>query len=186
LLLGVIQGGYDRNLREQCADGLMSLGFDGYGFGGWPLAPDGNLAAEILAHTCSLAPDDLPRFALGLGKPEHIVRGFEMGWRIFDCVLPTRDARHGRLYTFTAPALAQVDLTSLEFYHFLYIRDEKHRRQQAPVSTACDCLCCRNYSLAYLHHLFEIGDSLGLRLATMHNLRFYTQVLELLSGPDSG
>jgi queuine tRNA-ribosyltransferase len=100
-----------------------------------------------------------------------------MGWRIFDCVLPTRDARHGRLYVFDAPRLDAVDLSAPSFYHFLYLRDEKHKRQKGPVSDACDCPCCRHYSLAYLHHLFDVGDPLGLRLATLHNLRFYTQVL---------
>jgi queuine tRNA-ribosyltransferase len=101
-----------------------------------------------------------------------------MGWRIFDCVLPTRDARHGRLYCFDAQRPDAIDLRAPKFYHFTYVRDEKHKRQHGPVSAACDCPCCRSYSLSYLHHLFDIGDPLGLRLATMHNLRFYTQLLE--------
>jgi queuine tRNA-ribosyltransferase len=177
LLFGVIQGGYDKEMRERCAEALLPLGFDGFGFGGWPLTPEGDLVREILAHTAGLVPDHLPRFALGVGKPEHIVRCYGMGWRIFDCVLPTRDARHGRLYVFDAPSLDEVDLSAPRFYHFLYVRDEKHKRQKGPVSRACDCPCCRQYSLAYLHHLFDVGDPLGLRLATMHNLRFYTQLL---------
>jgi queuine tRNA-ribosyltransferase len=178
LLFGVIQGGYDRAMRSRCARELLPLGFDGFGFGGWPLNPEGELAAEILAHTADLIPDHLPRFALGLGKPEHVVACYRMGWRIFDCVLPTRDARHGRLYGWNAAGLDQVDLLGDRFYAFTYVRDEKHKRQKGPVSTACDCLCCRDYSLAYLHHLFDVGDPLGLRLATMHNLRFYTQFVE--------
>jgi queuine tRNA-ribosyltransferase len=178
LLFGVIQGGYDRTLRSQCAEALHSIGFDGFGFGGWPLAPDGALAADILAHTAQLVPDSLPRFALGVGKPEHIVRCHGMGWRIFDCVLPTRDARHGRLYLFDAESLSGVKLASPDFYRFLYLRDEKHKRQNGPISAACDCHCCQNYSLAYVHHLFGVGDPLGLRLATMHNLRFYAQLME--------
>jgi queuine tRNA-ribosyltransferase len=180
LLFGVVQGGYDPEMRTRCAEALLSLGFDGFGFGGWPLSPDGELAHEILAHTASLLPDHLPRFALGIGKPEHIVSCFELGWRIFDCVLPTRDARHGRLYAFRAPTLEQVDLRADRFYRFLYLRDQKHKRIRDPISPACDCLCCRNYSLGYLHHLFDIGDPLGMRLATLHNLRFYTQLLERL------
>ncbi|MFC2029416.1 tRNA guanosine(34) transglycosylase Tgt [Chloroflexota bacterium] len=181
LLFGVIQGGYSRSLRERCARGLLPLGFDGYGLGGWPLTPEGELAAEILDYTAQLVPDDLPRFALGVGKPEHIVRCYQMGWRIFDCVLPTRDARHGRLYVFNAAKLEEVDTLAGDFYHFVYVRDEKHTRQNGPVSAACDCPCCSNYSLSYLHHLFDIGDPLGLRLATMHNLRFYTQLLERIT-----
>lgn len=181
LLFGVVQGGYDREKRARCAAGLLPLGFDGFGFGGWPLTPEGELAHDILAYTAERTPDALPRFALGVGKPEHIVRCYLSGWRIFDCVLPTRDARHGRLYAFNAASLDEVDLRSPDFYHFVYIRDEKHRRQHKPVSTACDCPCCQDYSLAYLHHLFGVGDPLGLRLATLHNLRFYTQLLERVS-----
>jgi queuine tRNA-ribosyltransferase len=181
LLFGVIQGGYDQQLRAECARELLPLEFDGFGFGGWPLTPDGDLAQDILAHTASLSPWSLPRFALGVGKPEHIVRCYQMGWRIFDCVLPTRDARHGRLYTFKSADREQVDVLAGGFYRFVYIRDKKHKRQSGPVSMVCDCPCCQDYSLAYLHHLFEVGDPLALRLATLHNLRFYTQLLEYVS-----
>jgi queuine tRNA-ribosyltransferase len=179
LLFGVVQGGYDPALREECARGLLPLGFDGYGFGGWPLDPEGNLADGILAHTAGLVPEELPRFALGVGKPEHIARCYGLGWRIFDCVLPTRDARHGRLYVYDAGGPGAIDAGP--FYHHVYVRDEKHKRQAGPVSEACDCPCCRHYSLAYLHHLFDVGDPLGLRLATLHNLRFYTRLLESLA-----
>ena len=186
LLFGVIQGGYDRAQRARCAEALLPLEFDGFGFGGWPLTLEGELARDTLDFTAQLVPDELPTFALGVGKPEHIVRCYEMGWRIFDCVLPTRDARHGRLYTFVASSPAEVDVWSPGFYRFVYVRDEKHKRDQGPVSSACDCLCCRHYSLAYLHHLFDIGDPLGLRLATMHNLRFYTLLLERITEVSRG
>ncbi len=178
LLFGVVQGGYDREMRARCATALLPLGFDGFGFGGWPIAPDGELALDVLTYTAGLTPDTHPRFALGVGKPEHIVRCYLAGWRIFDCVLPTRDARHGRLYVFEAASLDEVNLRASGFYSHVYVRDEKHRRQENPISAACDCPCCRDYSLSYLHHLFDIGDPLGLRLATLHNLRFYTQLME--------
>jgi queuine tRNA-ribosyltransferase len=181
LLFGVIQGGYNKSLRERCARGLLPFEFDGYGLGGWPLTPDGELADEILDFTAQLVPDHLPRFALGVGKPEHIVRCHQMGWRIFDCVLPTRDARHGRLYTFKAPSLDQVDVHRHGFYRFVYIRDEKHKRQTGPLSAACQCPCCASYSLSYLHHLFDVGDPLGPRLATLHNLSFYTQLIQCIT-----
>jgi queuine tRNA-ribosyltransferase len=181
LLFGVVQGGYDLALRRRCAEELLPLGFDGFGFGGWPLTPAGDLAEEILALTAKLIPDPLPRFALGVGKPEHIVRCYQMGWRIFDTVLPTRDARHQRLYAFEAPSLDQVDLRAPGFYRFVYAGDKKHTRKTGPISTACDCPCCQNYSLAYLHHLFDVNDVLAYRLATLHNLRFYVQLLELVS-----
>jgi len=180
-LLGVVQGGHDRGLRQKCAEALLPLGFDGFGFGGWPLTPDGLLAEETLAYTAQLTPAALPRFALGVGKPEHIVRCYQQGWRIFDCVLPTRDARHGRLYVYNASSADQVDVRASDFYHFVYVRDEKHKRHKGPISAACDCHSCQHYSLAYLHHLFDVDDPLALRLATLHNLRFYTQLLAGLS-----
>jgi queuine tRNA-ribosyltransferase len=186
LLFGVVQGGFDPAMRARCAEALLEIGFDGFGFGGWPLTPEGDLAGEILSYTASLTPDALPRFALGVGKPEHIARCYAMGWRIFDCVLPTRDARHGRLYVFEGERLDEVDVRVPGFYHFVYLRDEKHTRQKGPISPACDCPCCQRYSLAYLHHLFEIDDPLGLRLATMHNLRFYTQFVEKLGARSVG
>ncbi len=176
LLFAVIQGGYDPAERARCAEALLPLGFDGYGFGDRPLRPDGSLAEDILALTADLIPDGLPRFALGLGRPENIVRCYRLGWQIFDCVLPTRDARHGRLYVFHDPAAPNI--LAPDFYHFLYVRDARHKRQDQPIAPGCDCHTCQNFSLAYLHHLFDLGDPLALRLATIHNLRFYTRLLE--------
>jgi queuine tRNA-ribosyltransferase len=177
LLFGVIQGGYDAAARRRCAEGLLPLGFDGYGFGGWPLHPEGGLATETLALTASLMPDHLYKYALGVGSPGNVVRCWEMGYRVFDCVLPTRDARHQRLYCedveagpFAGPAA----------YHFLYIQDEVYARDGRPVSEVCDCPCCAQYSRSYLHHLFRIRDVLAQRLATMHNLRFYVRLMERL------
>ena len=168
MLFGVIQGGYDRELRKQCADQLLEIGFDGYGFGGWPLDTNGRLAEDILAYTadmmCGL------KYALGVGSPENIARCVEMGYQVFDCVLPTRDARHQRLYCFD-------DQQDSLVYSFLYIQDERYKRDARPLSEWCDCPCCRHYSRSYLHHLFEIRESLALRLATMHNLRFYAQLM---------
>jgi queuine tRNA-ribosyltransferase len=181
LLFGVIQGGNDRAQRRRCAEALRPLGFDGFGFGGWPLTADGALAREMLAYTASLVPHEMPLWALGIGSPEHLVACYGMGWRLFDCVLPTRDARHGRLYAWNASRPEEANLRATDFYHFVYVRDEKHKRQYGPISPACDCLCCREYSLAYLHHLFDVDEGLGQRLATLHNLRFYTQLLEQVS-----
>ncbi|MFZ5916200.1 MAG: tRNA guanosine(34) transglycosylase Tgt [Chloroflexota bacterium] len=177
---GVIQGGFDPHWRAECAAALREIGFDGYGFGGWPLDAQGKLAEEILALTARLMPDDLPKFALGVGKPENIVRGFQMGYRIFDCVLPTRDARHGRLYAFSSPHSDGIDVFQADFYRLVYPRDKKHKRDARPISELCDCPCCRDYSLGYLHHLFEIGDALALRLATLHNLSFYNRLMDRL------
>jgi queuine tRNA-ribosyltransferase len=173
LLLGVIHGGYSRRLRRECARALRAIGFDGYGFGGWPLDVEGNLAVDTLAYTADLMPDELPKYALGVGTPRGIVRCLEMGYGLYDCVLPTRDARHRRLYCYEE---GQGPLA----YGFLYMQDEKHKRDPRPISALCDCLCCTRYSRSYLHHLFEIGDPLAQRLATIHNLRFYATWMERL------
>ena len=174
LLFGVIHGGSDERLRQRCAEELEEIGFDGYGFGGWPLDAAGKLVEETLAFTASLMPDHLPKYALGVGSPESIVRCCRMGYGIFDCVLPTRDARHQRLYCFDdadAPAGAIG-------YSFLYMQDDLHKRDARPISQACDCECCKHYSRSYLHHLFQIQDGLAQRLATIHNLRFYTMFVD--------
>lgn len=174
LLFGIIQGGYDKHQRWLCAEALIEIGFDGYGFGGWPLTPEGELAESILAYTARLMPDETPKYALGVGSPDAVIRCTAMGYQVFDCVLPTRDARHQRLYVWepeAGPPLA---------HGFLYIQDARHKRDGRPVSEVCDCPACTHYTRSYLHHLFEIQDALAPRLATMHNLRFYTQLMERL------
>jgi queuine tRNA-ribosyltransferase len=173
LIFGIIQGGYDPAARRRCAEELLPLGFDGYGFGGWPLHPEGGLAEETLALTASLMPDPLPKYALGVGSPSNILRCWEMGYRVYDCVLPTRDARHQRLYC-ENPEVGPYA------YRFLYIQDDVHTRDSRPVSEHCDCPCCTHYSRSYLHHLFRVRDVLAQRLATMHNLRFYARLMERL------
>ncbi len=173
LLFGVIQGGFDRDLRRRCADGLLPLGFDGFGFGGWPLDADDNLAVDTLAHTAALMPAGSCKYALGVGSPEHIARCVEMGYTLFDCVLPTRDARHHRLYCWSSAGDA-LD------YEYLYINDERYKRDSRPVSEWCDCPCCTHYTRSYLHHLFAIRDTLAQRLATLHNLGFYSRLMSKL------
>ena len=174
LIFAVIQGGGYRDLRKTCAEALIDLGFDGYGFGGWPVSSDGKLMEDILEYTAKLMPHDKVKYAMGLGKPEGIVKCVKMGYGLFDCVIPTREARHNRLYIF--------DNEEDEDYSLYYIMDEKHIREEGPVSPTCDCLCCRRYSRAYLYHLYKIGDSLAFRLATIHNIRFYTRLMEILQG----
>jgi queuine tRNA-ribosyltransferase len=183
LLFAIVQGGTDLAHRKRCAEALVEMGFDGYGFGGWPLDAEGVLLSDILAFTASLLPDHLPKYALGIGKPENIVACARMGFDLFDTVLPTRDARHKRLYVLNATSSEDIRLDS-DFYTRLYMEDAQHVASDAPVSTACDCPLCRNYSRAYLAHLFRIGDPLAFRLATLHNLRFYTQLMEALGRSD--
>jgi queuine tRNA-ribosyltransferase len=168
----VIQGGFDRGARARCAAGLLSLDLDGFGFGGWPLTPEGDLAEDTLAYTAKLMPDALPKYALGVGSPENVAHCYEMGYEIFDCVLPTRDARHHRLYV--------LDPDAPLGYSYLYILDDTYKRDPRPLSELCDCACCARFQRSYLHHLFKIQDGLAHRLATIHNLRFYTQWMERL------
>lgn len=182
LLFGIIQGGEDKVLRRECAAALADIGFAGYGYGGWPLDAQGSFMLDMLEYTAELMPENSIKYAMGVGKPEEIAACCKMGYNLFDCVIPTREARHNRLYIFNEEIkdLPGTDITGKDFYQFYYITDDKYRRDKRPVSEVCDCLCCRNYSRAYLRHLYITGDSLAYRLATIHNLRFYTQLMELI------
>lgn len=180
LLFGIIQGGNELELRQRSAEVLLEIGFDGFGFGGWPLDANQHLLQETLGLTAQLMPDHLPKYAMGIGKPENIVACYKMGYTLFDCALPTRDARHGRLFIFTETKARSL-VSGKAFYRTIYLQDTKYLRESGPISENCDCFCCQNYSLAYLHHLYMIRDGLAKRLATIHNLRFYTQLMEKLS-----
>ena len=175
-LFAVIQGGGSFELRRRCAEELLEIGFDGFGFGGWPLDADGNLLYDILEYTRSLIPREFPIHALGIGHPENVVRCFDLGYEIFDCAMPTRDARHGRLYSFDPK---RADLSG-KWLKYIYISDEKHIRSDRPVMPDCDCPVCQRYSIGYLRHLFKMNDSLFPRLATIHNVRVLTRLCEIL------
>jgi queuine tRNA-ribosyltransferase len=174
LIFGIIQGGNNKELRKYCAEELLKCGFDGYGFGGWPIDEKGNLVTDILKLTAKLMLDNLPKYAMGVGKPENIVTCSKIGYNLFDCVLPTRDARRKRLY------ILKNDPNKKDFYEHIYLQDKKHFKDPNPVSKTCDCHCCKNYSRAYLYNLFKLEDPLAIRLATIHNLRFYSRLMEYL------
>jgi queuine tRNA-ribosyltransferase len=178
LIFGVIQGGGHPDLRKRCAEGLLEIGFDGFGYGGWPLDSDNNLLEDIVALTRELVPPEFPMHALGIGHPLNLVRTYRLGYEIFDCALPTRDARHGRLMRYTVPP--ETALEGEDWLEYVYIHDKKHIKDTRPISEYCDCPVCEHYSLGYLHHLFKTGDWLYQRLATLHNLRFMTQLTERL------
>lgn len=179
-LFAVIQGGGSFELRKRCAEALLELGgFDGFGFGGWPLDSKGNLVEDIVQYTRELVPREFPMHALGIGHPKNVVKCVHMGYEMFDCAMPTRDARHGRLYTFN-DAPANLNLNDAKWFSYVYIEDDKHLKANRPLSEHCDCLTCQRYSRGYLHHLFHIKDSLFLRLATIHNLRFMAQLVDRL------
>ena len=142
LIFGIIQGGNNKELRKYCAEELIKINFDGYSFGGWPIE-DGVLMKDILKFTSNLIPNNLPKYAMGIGKPEDIIVCGKMGYNMFDCVLPTRDARHKRLYISNG---------------VLHISKNENKDNLEPISKECDCYTCQNYSRAYLHNLFKIKE----------------------------
>lgn len=206
LLFGVVQGGTIVGLRRKCAVALSEIGFDGYGFGGRHVDAAGNFLEEIIRETAAAIPEDRPRFALGIGTPEDILWCWKLGWDMFDCVIPTREGRHGRLFVWNersgipnpktqnerqfvilsesegsrdSSAVSQNDKS---FYKTININNEQFREDFTPVDPDCDCELCRNHTKGYLRHLFRVGDPLAGRLASLHNLRFYMRLMESLRG----
>lgn len=179
-LYAVVQGGENLDMRKKSADELIDIGFDGYGFGGYLVDENSDLDLDVSDKLARLIPNDRVKFALGTGSPYEIAMLRQFGWDIFDCTLPTRDARHMRLYTFVDPPHRKADLYNKANYSYLYIKREVFTRDTRPICEDCDCYTCKHYSRAYLHHLFKIEDTLAFRLATIHNLRHYSKVIELL------
>lgn len=181
LIFAVVQGGGSLELRRECAEALLEIGFDGFGFGGWPLDAEGNLLTGIVGHTRALIPAHLPMHALGVGHPRNVVACFDLGYGLFDSAMPTRDARHGRLYVVRDGGQGRLGPAG-DWFGFVYPADNKHIKEDAPVSPHCGCHTCATYSLGYLHHLFKLNDALFGRLATIHNLAFMAQLTDRLRG----
>jgi queuine tRNA-ribosyltransferase len=179
LIFGVVQGGLDIELRRYCAGELSKIGFDGYGFGARPVDADGNFLEEVIGETAKALPEDKPRFALGIGTPEDIIRCVRLGWDMFDCVIPTREGRHGRLFNwktnvkspFTPPVAGGASQT-------ISITNSRFAKDMTPINSASKLEELRNYSKAFLHHLFKLRDPLGARLASLNNLEFYNELME--------
>lgn len=179
-LFAVVQGGRSIELRRNCAEALLDIGFDGYGYGGWPIDNQGNLIVEMLSLVRQLIPKEYPLHALGVGHPRNIVLGSKLGWDLFDSSLPTRDARKGRLFAMKEDRFNPDYLNNSDWFDYVYIGDKKYIKENKPVFNSCDCFCCQHFSLGYLHHLFKIEDGLFYRLATIHNLRFMTKLCEVI------
>ncbi len=192
-LFGVIQGGMSKDLRRECARGLTDIGFDGYGFGARPVDEQGNFLGEILKYTAELIPKDSLRFALGVGTPEDIVKCAQLGWDMFDCVIPTREGRHGRLFRWKRNPKLQIPnykmppgykqapnskFQILNFYKTININNAKFKNSKLPINAESKLPELREYSLSYLHHLFKIKEPLGQRLATLNNLEFYLDLMQ--------
>lgn len=176
LIFGVIQGGEHLDLRKHCTENLVKINFDGYGFGARHLDAEGNFLEEVLRFTADLIPDQALRFALGIGTPEDIVRCANMGWDMFDCVIPTREGRHGRLF------IRKNNFQNLkeDFYETININNEKYKEDFSGIDENCDCELCRDYSKSYLRYLFTKKEPLAMRLAAMHNLKFYMDLMKNL------
>jgi queuine tRNA-ribosyltransferase len=180
LLFAVVQGGGSEQLRRQCAEALLEIGFDGYGYGGWPLDAQGKLLHDMLGYTRSVIPRVFPMHALGVGHPDSVVTCHKLGYQMFDSALPTRDARSGRLYAFTNDPAGVNFRPRGNWWEYIYVEDKKHIKANRPISAFCDCHTCQRYSLGYMHHLHKINDTLYFRLATIHNLRFMMRLVESL------
>ena len=162
-LFGIIQGGVYTDLRRRSAESLLEIGFDGYALGGLSVGEPKELMLENLAATTPLLPEDRPRYLMGVGTPEDLVEGVYHGIDMFDCVMPTRSARNGLLFTNGEKVV---------------IKNARNREDGSPVDSACDCYTCLNYSRAYLRHLYVAGEILAMVLNTIHNLRYYLRLME--------
>jgi len=178
-LIGVVQGGEYEDLRLKSIKELTEIGFDGYGYGGFPMKA-GKFDEKMAKFMADNLPKDSVLYGLGIGKPDDIVKCVNCGWQIFDCVLPTRDARHGRLYVYTAESMDKIDLTKESFYGHYNPRQALHLEEQTPVSSACDCELCTTLTRADFAQMWRARDERVLRLATIHNLRFYAILMEKL------
>jgi queuine tRNA-ribosyltransferase len=162
-LFGIVQGGMFGDLRRQCAERLVEMNFDGYAIGGLSVGEPRELTLEMIAEVLPLLPKDKPRYVMGVGYPDEIEQYARMGVDMMDCVLPTRAARHGLLFTSEGR---------------LNIKNKQYAEDQAPPDPACNCMVCRRYSRAYLRHLMQAGEALSGTLNTIHNLAYYLSIMK--------
>lgn len=164
-LFGIVQGGMYPELRDVSLAGLTELEFDGYAIGGLSVGEPKDEMIKVLDHLAHQMPADKPRYLMGVGKPEDLVEGVRRGVDMFDCVMPTRNARNGHLFTFSG---------------VIKIRNATNRHDTRPLEEDCDCYTCQHFSRSYLHHLDKCGEILGSQLNTIHNLRHYQRVMQRL------
>jgi len=181
LLFGIVQGGIYEDLRRESAAQLIPLDFDGYAIGGLSVGEPRELTNPLVEVMHQVLPAEKPRYFMGAGMPEEIVAYVKRGVDMFDCVLPSRNARHGSAFVWKADSETQnaVPLSeSRDFYAALHITNEKHAISKEPLDPLCDCHTCKTYTRGYLRHLFTVDESLGQRLLTLHNIRFYLRLME--------
>ena len=162
LLFGIVQGGVYEALRDESLEKLKSIGFDGYAIGGLAVGEPKEERSRILAHVAPRLPAEKPRYLMGMGTPEDLIEAVGVGVDMFDCVLPTRNARNGWLFT---------------RFGDIRIRNARYRDDVAPLDERCACHTCRNFSRAYLYHLQKTNEILGARLNTLHNLHYYQELM---------
>lgn len=162
-LFGITQGGFNTELRQKNAEQIVDLGFDGYAIGGLSVGESKELMAAMVDCVVPLLPESLPRYLMGVGTPDDLVRLVSKGIDMFDCVMPTRNARNGSLFTSEGK---------------INIRNNKYEKDESPIDPKCDCASCARFSKAYLRHLFIAGEILALRLNTIHNLHFYKKRMD--------
>ncbi|MBK8317579.1 MAG: tRNA guanosine(34) transglycosylase Tgt [Betaproteobacteria bacterium] len=161
-LFGIVQGGMHETLRDESLAGLDEIGFDGMAIGGLSVGEPKEDMARILAHTAPKMPAHKPRYLMGVGTPEDLVHSVKAGIDMFDCVMPTRNARNGHLFT---------------RFGDVKIKNARHKTDTGPLDPSCNCYTCTNFTRGYLHHLFRAGEILGSMLNTIHNLHFYQTIM---------
>lgn len=162
-LFGIVQGGMFKNLRKRSIDGLTSIGFDGYAIGGLSVGEPKHLMLQTLSEIMPFMPEATPRYLMGVGTPEDLVECVEAGVDMFDCVMPTRNARNGHLFVSTG---------------IVRIKNSQYKNDTTPLDAECNCYTCQNYSKAYLHHLHRCKEILGAHLNTIHNLHYYLNLMQ--------
>ena len=162
-LFGIVQGGEFEDLRKDCALKLVEMNFDGYSIGGTSIGEPKDVCFKMIDYAIKYLPENKPRYLMGVGSLDYILEGIAKGIDMMDCVLPTRIARHGTLMTHEGR---------------VNIRKEMYKEDFTPLDKECDCYCCKNYTKAYLRHLYVSGESFGARLMSIHNLRFLISIVE--------
>jgi queuine tRNA-ribosyltransferase len=161
-LFAIVQGSIYKSLRDACVQELVQDEFDGYAIGGMAIGEPKEVLYELVAHTAPQLPAHKPRYLMGVGKPQDLLHGVRAGVDLFDCVLPTRNARNGFLFTSEGRVV---------------IKNAQYRSDERPLDPACDCYTCQHHSRAYLRHLFVAGEILGLHLNTLHNVTYYLRLM---------
>ena len=162
-LFGIVQGGEYKDLRNWCCQELVKIGFDGYSIGGTSVGEDKETMYKMVDYAIEYLPEDKPRYLMGVGEPTDLFEGVERGVDMFDCVLPTRLARHGHAFTLDGK---------------INLKNAKYKEDFTKIDNECDCECCQNYTKAYIRHLIVAKETLGQRLLSIHNLRFLIKIME--------